>query len=196
MLTPTHPAWPLIWDPTSGGCTGAGGRGGKAKTIACSAKNHLQLCSLFCFRIMTIALQMYEELKISCFSAELCLWLLQGRGSRTMGNGPWNVWVLCESDLWLFGPCACLCVFASPPSLRAVEQGAPAHRLYTSPPTPRLSPRSRIFHFMLQCQQNQPGAQNRAWTHRHELPVLPNLPDVSGLCPPPQLRGVRGLTAA
>ena len=60
---------------------------------------------------------MYQRLRIHSFSADHYPGPLQGCRSRTKGNRPWNVWVLCESYLWCFGH-VCDCVFACLPSMQ------------------------------------------------------------------------------
>lgn len=105
----------------------------------------------------------------------------QKRGKRTMKH----LGAMCKLPLTL-GPCVSACFCSS--SLHAGQQRVPAQGLCTSPPTLAFSSLQQSFHFMLKSQQNQTGAQNRAWTQWHEPPILPKLPDAPGLSP--QLRGV------
>lgn len=103
---------------------------------------------------------MYEQIS----SADLCLWPLQRHRPRTMGNEPWNIWVLCKSYLTL-GPRASACFCSS--SLHVGQQGVPTRGLCTSPRTTVFSPLQQTFHFMLKSQiglelhdMNHPYCQN------------------------------------
>lgn len=126
---------------------------------------------------------MYEQIS----SADLCLWPLQRHRSRSMGNAPWNTWVLCESYLWHWDH-VCLQVSAHPPSMQ--DSRSAYIRTLCLSSNFAFSPLLQLFHFMLKSQQNQSGAQNRAWTPWHKPPILPKLPDAPGLSL--QLRGVCG----